>query len=50
MTGLHPVVDLNRMTLLEIEDVYPGEQPEVTGEYLPALIVLPPLGVAAAAG
>jgi primary-amine oxidase len=41
VTGLHPVVDLNRMALLEIEDAYPGEQPEVAGEYLPALIGRP---------
>ncbi len=41
MTGLHPVVDLNRMTLLEIEDADPGEQPEVTAEYRPALLGRP---------
>jgi primary-amine oxidase len=41
VTGLHPVVDLNRMTLLEIEDTDPGEQPEVTGEYAPALLGRP---------
>jgi len=36
VTGLHPVVDLNRMTLLEVEDVSgDGEEPQVTGEYLP---------------
>jgi primary-amine oxidase len=42
VTGLHPVVDLNRMTLLEIEDA-PGERelPEVRGEYAPALTGLP---------
>ena len=39
VTGLHPVVDLNRMTLLEIEDVGGDrERPEVRGEYTPALI------------
>jgi primary-amine oxidase len=37
VSGLHPVVDLNRMALLEIEDVDPGEQPSVSGEYRPAL-------------
>jgi primary-amine oxidase len=41
VTGLHPVVDLNRMTLLEMEDADPGEQPEVRGEYLPALTGMP---------
>jgi primary-amine oxidase len=42
VTGLHPVVDLNRMALLEIEDVpVDGEQPEVRGEYTPALIGRP---------
>jgi primary-amine oxidase len=42
VTGLHPVVDLNRMTLLELEDsgdVSPG--PKVRGEYLPKLIGAP---------
>ncbi len=45
VTGLHPVVDLNRMTLLEMEDAElyngPGEQPEVTAEYRPALLGRP---------
>ena len=44
VTGLHPVVDLNRMTLLEIEDdapEVPGVQPGVRGEYLPALTGMP---------
>jgi primary-amine oxidase len=41
VTGLHPVVDLNRMELLEIEDVSSGEQPPVTGEYAPALLGRP---------
>jgi primary-amine oxidase len=41
--GLHPIVDLNRMELLEIEDVEsPVEPPKVMGEYLPALTGLPP--------
>jgi len=42
ITGLHPIVDLNRMTLLEIEDSPEAEdsagRPEVMGEYLPKLI------------
>jgi primary-amine oxidase len=42
LTGLHPVVDLNRMTLLEIEDSDPGDRPpDVMGEYLPRLIPMP---------
>jgi primary-amine oxidase len=42
VTGLHPVVDLNRMTLLEIEDVWDGgAQPSVRGEYAPALLGRP---------
>jgi primary-amine oxidase len=39
LTGLHPVVDLNTMTLLELEDSYDGgTDPEVRGEYLPDLL------------
>ena len=39
VSGLHPVVDLNTMTLLEMEDSYEGgELPDVMGEYLPSLI------------
>jgi primary-amine oxidase len=39
VTGLHPVVDLNTMELLEIEDGYAGgADPEVMGEYLPDLL------------
>jgi primary-amine oxidase len=39
VTGLHPVVDLNTMTLLELEDSDPGDRPpDVMGEYLPSLI------------
>ena len=42
VTGLHPVVDLNQMTLLEIEDVpVDGEEPQVRGEYTPALLGQP---------
>jgi primary-amine oxidase len=38
VTGLHPVVDLNRMVLLEIEDSEDSPaRPEVRGEYLPEL-------------
>ena len=45
LSGLHPIVDLNRMTLLEIEDDFdpatsPG-LPDVMGEYLPKLIPEP---------
>jgi len=39
VTGLHPVIDLNTMKLLELEDGYEGgEAPDVMGEYLPDLI------------
>ena len=43
LSGLHPVVDLNQMALLEIDDTSgPGEAlPEVMGEYLPKLIPMP---------
>jgi primary-amine oxidase len=45
VTGLHPIVDLNRMALLEIEDRLDlggsPQQPEVMGEYLPALTGMP---------
>ena len=41
VTGLHPIVDLNRMQLLEIEDEDSGDRPEVRGEYTPALIGMP---------
>ncbi len=45
VSGLHPVVDLNRMALLEIDDSLtggaPADQPEVMGEYLPELIPMP---------
>jgi primary-amine oxidase len=45
VTGLHPIVDLNRMELLEIEDSRdagtPDDPPEVMGEYLPKLIPVP---------
>jgi primary-amine oxidase len=39
LTGLHPIVDLNTMTLLELEDSGPaGDDSQVTGEYLPDLL------------
>jgi primary-amine oxidase len=45
VTGLHPVVDLNEMTLLELEDDYgtgdrdvPASESRVRGEYLPDLL------------
>ena len=39
LTGLHPVVDLNTMELLEIEDDdQGGADPTVMGEYLPDLL------------
>ncbi len=41
VTGLHPVVDLNRMELLELEDTEHPDPPEVMGEYLPRLIPMP---------
>ena len=44
VTGLHPVVDLNRMELLELEDRGDADGaglPEVMGEYLPRLIPMP---------
>ena len=42
LSGLHPIVDLNAMTLLEVGDeADPGAQPEVMGEYLPKLIPMP---------
>ena len=39
LSGLHPVVDLNSMELLELEDNYEGgPDPEANGEYLPDLL------------
>src|ERR1700748_3308209 len=40
LTGLHPVVDLNTMELLELEDADDGSgpDPETRGEYLPDLL------------
>ena len=36
--GLHPILDLNAMELLEIEDERAVERAEVMGEYLPRLV------------
>ncbi len=45
VTGLHPVVDLNRMELLELEDdrdaAASAGPPEVRGEYQPRLLRVP---------
>ena len=42
LSGLHPIVDLNAMTLLEVGDeADPGDLPQVMGEYLPKLIPMP---------
>jgi primary-amine oxidase len=38
VTGLHFVVDLNRMELLEVEDVHRVDEPETMGEYVPHLV------------
>jgi len=38
LSGLHPVVDMNTMELLELEDVDPGPPPNVMGEYGPGLV------------
>jgi primary-amine oxidase len=35
VNGLHFVVDLNRMELLEVEDDFTVEKPQIMGEYLP---------------
>jgi primary-amine oxidase len=41
--GLHPIIDLNTMRVLEIEDfpAPPGGPPQVRGEYLPDLLGTP---------
>jgi primary-amine oxidase len=45
VSGLHPIVDLNRMELLELEDNFASgeaaDPPEVMGEYAPKLIPMP---------
>ena len=38
LAGLHPVVDLNTMELLELEDDPPAHVPRVMGEYVPELV------------
>jgi primary-amine oxidase len=38
VTGLHFVVDLNRMELLEIEDETSVDEPDTMGEYVPHLV------------
>ena len=38
VSGLHLIVDLNRMELLEVEDDYSVPEPETMGEYVPALV------------
>src|SRR4029078_6416620 len=38
VTGLHFVVDLNRMELLEIEDTHRVDEPPTMGEYVPHLV------------
>jgi len=38
VTGLHFVVDLNRMELLEIEDTHRVDEPQTMGEYVPHLV------------
>jgi primary-amine oxidase len=35
VNGLHPVIDLNRMELLDVGDTGPVPEPEVMGEYVP---------------
>ncbi len=36
--GLHFIVDMNTMELLQVEDTPPPERPAVMGEYIPALV------------
>jgi primary-amine oxidase len=38
VSGLHPILDLNRMELLEVEDDGHTEMPDVMGEYAPKLV------------
>ena len=38
VSGLHPIVDLNTMELLELEDGDPGPPPKIMGEYAPQLV------------
>jgi primary-amine oxidase len=41
VNGLKLVVDLNRMELLEVEDTFRVEKPDVMGEYLPRYVPMP---------
>jgi primary-amine oxidase len=41
VNGLKLIVDLNRMALLEIEDAFEVEKPDVMGEYLPKYVPMP---------
>jgi len=38
VSGLHLIVDLNRMELLEVEDDHSIPEPETMGEYVPGLV------------
>ena len=38
VNGLHPLVDLNQMELLEIGDTHRVDRPDVMGEYAPSLV------------
>jgi primary-amine oxidase len=38
VSGLHFIVDLNRMELLEIEDTHRVDEPDTMGEYVPRLV------------
>ncbi|MBV8218781.1 MAG: primary-amine oxidase [Solirubrobacterales bacterium] len=38
LSRLHPIVDLNTMELLELEDDDPGPAPHIMGEYAPGLV------------
>jgi len=38
VNGLHAVVDVNTMELLEIEDSFEVDRPEIMGEYVPHLV------------
>jgi primary-amine oxidase len=43
VSGLHPILDLNRMELLEVEDDGHHEMPDAMGEYAPRLVPDQPL-------
>ena len=38
VTGLHLIVDVNTLELLEIEDAGPADRPRTMGEYVPRLV------------